>query len=218
MSYAQSAVDRMKKPESLSHTDKEKRSRASQYYVIVKALAIVKDINEMAYTVLKTDIECLLSFLTITVLPILKKICSFKFIKIFLEGFPFRLGVMILHLISQLQIIVSLSLLYLCRLSKDPTWMVSSWQHFATVWKTPFGYYEREISSLKVWISSEISTLLFKSTEIVSVTPRLLSLLLSFFAFTSFFSAFNCFLAIFYLHGYSKIPAFLIYPSEKLPS
>lgn len=135
------------------------------------------------------------------------KICSFKFLKIFLEGFPFRLGVMILHLTSQLQIIVSLPLLYLCRLSKDLPWMVSSWQHFATVWKTQFGCYEMEISSLKVWINSEISIQLFKSTEIVSVTPRLLLLLLPLFAFTSFFSALNCFLAISSLHGYSMIPA-----------
>lgn len=123
--------------------------------------------------------------------------------------------VMIPHLASHLQIIVSLSLLYFCGLSKDLPWMVSSWKHFATVWKVQFGCYEGEIPSPKVWTNSEISIQLFKSTEIVSVTPRLLSLLLSLFAFTSFFL--NCFLAISYLHAYSKIPALLIYPSEKLP-
>lgn len=51
MRYAQTSLmqlTRMKKPESLSHTGKEKGSRASQYYVITKALAIIKDINEMA--------------------------------------------------------------------------------------------------------------------------------------------------------------------------
>lgn len=111
-----------------------------------------------------------------TILPIPPKICSLKLIKIFLDGFPFRLGVMILHLTSQLQIIVFLSLLYLCRLSEDLPRMVSCWQHFATVWKVQFECYEGEIPSPKLWINSGVSMQLFKSTEAISITPRLTSL------------------------------------------